>query len=72
MYKQKLTKNRSKEENKGMIAALYGNSLFHKGGQFENDALPNEDVYVYLEVDSVENLKNELQELLKDGSRNGL
>lgn len=43
---QMSTEDESEENNEGMMAALYVESIFHKEGRVEDDGWPNEDLYV--------------------------
>lgn len=51
-----------------MIAALYGESVFHNKGQIKDDGLQNKDVYVDCGDDPVKELENELQGRVKEAA----
>lgn len=50
----RLVKNGNEEESEGKIAALFGESFFHSGGQIVDDGLEDEDVYVDLGDDRLD------------------
>lgn len=52
--KERMIGGRNEKENDSTIAALYGELVFHGGGQIEDDGLYVEDVYVYSGDDFLE------------------
>lgn len=66
---EKLKEDGYEEENEGMIAALYTESLFRRGGHVEDDGLRDEDVSV--ELGPIEEVEKKLQERFKEARANG-
>lgn len=64
--------DRYKAENESMIAALYGESVFHGGSQIEDDRTGNQDAYVYIGDDCPEEIEKELKERISKASTNDL
>lgn len=55
-----LSKDGNREEDDAHIAAIYGESIFHDGGQLEIDWLKNEYKYLDLGVESPEKIREEV------------
>lgn len=70
--KMQLKEDGNKPKNEGMIAALYGESVFHSGGQIKDDRIENQDAYVDLGDDRPEKIKKKSKERIKKASANGL
>lgn len=68
----RLATDGNQEENEGTIAALFGESVFHSSGQIEEDGLEDEDVYVDLGDDRIEDIEDELQKRIAEAVSNGL
>lgn len=61
-----LSKDGNREEDDALIAAFYGESVFHDGGQLEIDSLENE----YFNLDfSVHSPEKIMEELMKRADR---
>lgn len=69
---EELEEDGNEKENKAVIEALYGESLFHREGHDEDDVLKDEDVYVNLCDDPSEEVERELQEGMKEARANGM
>lgn len=62
----------NEEKNESTIAALNGYSVVHKTGQFMDDALQNEHVYVNLSDDIVEEVKYKVKHSIQKTTGDGL
>lgn len=60
------------EESERNIAALFGESVFHSGGNVEEDGLVNEEICVDFGDDPPKEVENELKERIKEAVQNGL
>lgn len=59
----------NEKKTEGMIVEFYGESLFHRSGQIENDGLTNSDTYVNLGDVPPYVLNAELNMRIKEGKR---
>lgn len=62
----------NEEEHDSTTAALNGESVFHCGGQFDDDGLNEDDVYVDLGDDSARGVEKELEMKIEEAKSNGL
>lgn len=68
----RLQQDGNEEESEGKMAALFVDSVFHNGGQIEDDGLDDEDMYIDLGDDSIEVIETELENQVAEALGNGL
>lgn len=63
--KKRLKDVETEEGSEGMMEALYGESVFHNGGQIEKDGLQSEDGHVYFGGHPVDELEKSCRHVSK-------
>lgn len=69
---QRLTDDGNQEEISGNMAALFGESVFHSGGNVGEDGLETEELCVDFGYDLPQEVEKALDEQIKEAGRHGL
>lgn len=70
--KAKIKADGNEKELSGVIAALFGKSVFHNSGAIENNGLEAEEIFVDFDEDTNEEIQKELDQRLKEAAEQGL
>lgn len=65
--KERRVEDSNEEDSDRRFVVLFGNSVFHNGGQVEDDGLHDKDVYVDLRANLLEDIEIKLTEFVTEG-----